>query len=223
MRYYDRNQIYKPKLAVKVRNRLHQLFLSGLKISSICEVGIGDGHLARYCRENGIEWTGIEPSNQSRNAAIADGFKVYDGMMPVYPEISEEFDAIVASHVIEHLNNVHEAQEFLQASQKILRSHGGRYLILLYPDIEKWGDFFWVDYTHSFVTSKKRIEDMLFDNNWQIIRSEHYLACFFKTSGLLHVLGKIFPYFLLPKKLSFFTKSALQQNVLTIAEVPSTN
>lgn len=219
MRYYDPKRIYKPKLTVWVRNRLYRLALSGLNISSICEIGIGSGYLARYCRENGIAWTGVEPNERSRQAAIENGFTVYNGTMPVFPEISEQFDAIVASHVIEHLNNFHEAIEMLNVCQKMLRSRGGRYLILLYPDIEKWGNFFWVDYTHSFVTTKKRVEDMLLDTNWQIIRSDRYVGCFFQLGYLLYLVGRVIPYFLLPEKQGLYLRSALQQNMLTIASI----
>jgi hypothetical protein len=114
---------------------------------------------------------------------------------------------------------VHEALDFLRIAQKMLYVNGGRYLVLLYPDIEKWGSFFWIDYTHSFITSKKRIEDMLMDTNWKIVRSERYLGCFFKASSLLHSLGKLFPLFLLLEKTALSIRSSLQQNVMTIAEI----
>jgi|GEM_PF-3511216 len=219
MRHYDKNYIYKiAGVTTLVRNQLYRNTLTGLEISSICEVGIGSGYLARYCRENGIAWVGIEPNEKSRNVAIADGFKVYDGTIPVFPEISEKFDAIVASHVIEHLNNAKEVLEFMKVSQKILEECGGKYLILLYPDIEKWGNFFWVDYTHSFVTTKKRIEDMLLDTNWHIVRSERYLGCFFKTSSFLHAIFAMVPYLLLPEKIGLFIHS-LKQSVLTIGAI----
>jgi hypothetical protein len=220
MRYdsYNRERLYKPGLQMKCRDRLHRLTLSGLDIHSICEIGVGFGELASYCRRNGIKWIGIEPNERLRGDLIDEGFKVYDAMMPEFPEIEESFDAIFAGHFIEHLNNLAEVMQFLAACRETLSSQGGKYLILLYPDIEKCGPIFWHDYTHSFVTTKKRIDDLLFDLDWRIHRSERYTACFFKGSGLISSIGKVFPHFLLPKKIAFFTRLSFLQHVLTIAQ-----
>ncbi len=219
MRYdsYNKERLYKPGLTLKCRNRLHHLVLSGLDVRSICEIGVGFGELAHYCRKEGIGWVGIEPNDRLRKELADDGFRVYNGMLPEFPAIDERYDAIFASHFIEHLNGLQEVIQFLNACEQNLRSHGGRYLILLYPDIEKCGSIFWHDYTHSFVTTKKRIEDLLFDLNWKIQRSDRYTACFFRGSGLISSIGKIFPYFLLPEKVAFFARLSFLQHVLTIA------
>jgi SAM-dependent methyltransferase len=220
MRYYDKKFINKPEgFTSGVRDRLHHNIFDDLAVSSICEVGIGAGHLARYCRENKIDWVGIEPNEKSRDNLINQGFAVYNGTMPIFPDISEQFDTIVASHVIEHLNNVNEALDFLRISREKLDKKGGRFIVLMYPDIEKWGSYFWVDYSHSFITTKKRIEDMLIDTNWNIIRSERYLGCYFRFSNIMHEIGKLLPLFLLPEELALSLKSSLQLNVMTIAEI----
>jgi hypothetical protein len=202
---------------MKCRDRLHRSVLSGLDIHSICEIGVGFGEMASYCRRQGIKWIGIEPNAKLRDTLIDDGFKIYDAMMPEFPRMEESFDAIFAGHFIEHLNNVQEVMQFLDSCRESLYSHKGRYLILLYPDIEKCGPIFWHDYTHSFVTTKKRIEDLLYDMDWQICRSERYTACFFRGSGLIRLVGKVFPYFLLPEKIAFFARLSFLQHVLTIA------
>ena len=149
---------------------------------------------------------------------IEEGFSVYNGMMPQFPDIEEKFDAIVASHIIEHLNNAQEALHFLVNCRKMLLDRGGRYLIILYPDIEKVGFLFYQDYTHSFITTKKRIEDMLYDTEWKIVSSRRYTACFFLFSGLISFIGKFFPYFLLPQKIAWFLRLSFQQHCVTIAE-----
>jgi cyclopropane fatty-acyl-phospholipid synthase-like methyltransferase len=215
---YNKERLYKPGLTIKCRDRLHRLTLSGLDIRSLCEIGVGFGELASYCRKNEINWIGIEPNDKLREDLIDDGFKVYNGMMPEFPEIEEKYDAIFASHFIEHLNNLQEVTSFLNNCRENLGSHNGRYLILLYPDIEKCGSIFWHDYTHSFVTTKKRIEDLLYDLGWKIRRSDRYTACFFRGSSFISFIGKIFPHFLLPKKVAFFTRLSFLQHVLTIAE-----
>ncbi len=220
MRYdsYNRERLYKPGLQMKCRDRLHRLVLSGLAVRSICEIGVGFGELADYCSRNGIGWIGIEPNDNLRRPLVEDGFRVYDSTLPEFPEIEERFDAIFAAHFIEHLNGLQDVMRFLGSCKTSLASHGGRFLILLYPDIEKCGPIFWHDYTHNFVTTKKRIEDLLYDTGWKILRSERYTACFFRTSGLISLIGKIFPYFLMPEKIALFARLSFLQHVLTIAE-----
>ncbi len=215
---YNKERLYKPGLQMKCRDRLHRLTLKGLDVHSICEIGPGFGEMADYCRRHGIDWIGIEPNEKLREALADDGFKVYEGMMPEFPRIGESFDAIFASHFIEHLNDYQEVMKFLDACREALSTHGGRYLILFYPDIEKCGPIFWHDYTHSFITTKKRVEDLLFDMDWKIHRSDRYTACFFKGSGLVSLLGKIFPTFLLPERIAFFVRLSVLRHVLTIAE-----
>ncbi len=214
---YNRERLYKPWLAMKCRDRLHRQVFSGLQLHSVCEIGVGFGELAAYCRREGMGWIGIEPNDRLRDALSTDGFTVYNATMPDFPDVDETFDAIFAAHFIEHLNNLQEVKRFLDACRDNLLSHNGRYLILLYPDIEKCGSIFWHDYTHSFVTTKKRIEDLLYDMEWETCRSERYTACFFKTSSLISFIGRIFPYFLLPEKMAFFARLSSLRHVLTIA------
>ncbi len=219
--FYNKDRLYKPGLAVKCRNRLHKKILQGLNLKSVCEVGVGFAEFANYCRDNGISWVGIDANDNLCNLLRQEGFTVYKSVMPQFPEIQEECDAVFASHFIEHLNNVQEALAFVQSSRDLLKSKGGRYIILLYPDIEKIGAFFWQDYTHSFVTTKKRIEDLLYDSDFEIVKSGRYTACFFRLSGLTSFIGKIFPYFLLPAKIALFARLSFQQHSYTIAKIKS--
>ena len=215
---YNRQQLYKPGLQMKCRDRLHRIILSHLPIRSILEIGVGFGELANYCRRNGLEWIGIEPNGNLRNALTEEGYTVYDAVMPKFPALSESFDAIFAAHFIEHLDDYKEVTRFLEACKENLLSHDGRYLILLYPDIERCGPIFWHDYTHSFITTKKRIEDLPYDTDWRIRWSARYTACFFRTSGLIRSIGKIFPYFLLPERIALFARLSFLQHAVTIAE-----
>jgi len=215
--FYNRETLYKPGLAAKARDRIHRILLQDLKLNSILEVGIGFCELADYCRRKVIEWTGIEANANLIQEARNKGYKVYQAVMPDFPEVEEEYQAIFAAHFVEHLKDYQEALKFLETCKEKLTNKQGGYLILLYPDIEKVGHFFWQDYTHSFVTTKKRIEDMLFDAGYEIKRSGRYTACFFATSGLISFLGKFFPYFLLPKKVALFARLSFQQHCFTIA------
>ena len=217
--HYNEDTFYKPGLAVQVRERLHRIVFKGLKFKNILEVGIGFGEMARYCEKFGIGWTGVDANQQLIDKLKADGKQVHYAEMPTFPEIPEEVDMVFAAHFIEHLKDFKEALLFLERSRDLLKAKGGKYMVLLYPDIEKAGPIFWHDYSHSFVTTKKRVETLLFDTGFKVTRSGRYTACFFATSGLVSFIGKIFPYFLLPPKIALFAKLSFQQHAFTIAEV----
>ncbi len=217
--FYNPDNLYKPGLAVKARERLHTILFKDLSFSSVLEVGIGFCELADYCRNRQLRWIGLDANEQILQSAQKKGHTVYRAIMPVFPEIKEDFQVIFAAHFIEHLKNYEEALLFLTKSRELLQSKDGRYIVLLYPDIEKIGHFFWQDYTHSFVTSKKRIEDMLFDTGFEIVKSGRYTSCFFATSGIISAIGKFFPYFLLPQKIAMFARLSFQQHAYTIGKI----
>lgn len=215
--FYNQERMYKPKLALKARDRLHRKVLRNLDIHSVLEIGVGFGEFASYCQRHEIAYVGIETNKNLRNTLMAKGFKVYESAMPNFPEMSEQFDAIFAAHLIEHLDGLPEVVKFLDGCRHVLESHKGKYLILLYPDVEKCGFSFWHDYTHSFVTMKKRVEDILFDHGWNVVWSKRYTVCFFRFSSLIRIAGKVFPYFLLPRDVQLFVRLSFQQHCATVA------
>jgi len=218
--FYNKEVFYKPGIAIKARDRLHDKLFQGLKFKSILEVGIGFGELAFYCKKNKREWIGIDSNQKLVEAMQTEGFSVYKSVMPTFPEVKEGYSVLFASHFIEHLDNYKQALTFLENARERLKSQGGGTLILLFPDIEKIGHYFWQDYTHSFVTSKKRIEDMLFDTDYQIVKSGRYTVCFFGIlSTIISFSGKFFPFFLLPAKIRLFMKLSFQQHSYVIAKV----
>jgi len=218
--FYNKETFYKPAIAVRARDILHNKILSGVKSDSILEIGIGFGELAQYCKKKELNWTGVESNQKLVEAMKSEGFSVYQSEMPVFPEIKENYQVIFASHFIEHLDNYKQALVFLENAREHLQKQGGGTLILLFPDIDKIGHYFWQDYTHSFVTTKKRIEDMLYDTNYKIIRSGRYTVCFFGLlSWIISLSGKFFPFFLLPRRLALFMKLSFQQHAYVIASV----
>jgi hypothetical protein len=211
--------MYKPSFTLRARDRLHRILFRGLDIQGIFEVGIGFCELADYCRRHNINWTGMDASPKLLSQARKSGFTVYEGHAPILPEVTESFNTVFSAHLIEHLKNYEEALNFLENCKKQIKEKQGRYLILLFPDIEKIGNFFWQDYTHAFVTTKKRIEDMLFDTGFKLVKSGRYTACFFAASGLISLVGKVFPYFILPPKVAMFARLSFQQHGYAVAEI----
>ena len=218
--FYNKDTFYKPAVAIKARNILHDKILKGSETGNILEIGIGFGELAQYCKKIGRKWIGIDSNKNLLDQMKSEGFPVYQSDMPIFPKVAEDYKVIFASHFIEHLDNYKQALTFLENAREGLKNQGGGTLILLFPDIEKIGPYFFQDYTHSFVTSKKRIEDMLFDTDYKIVKSGRYTVCFFGvTSSIISFSGRFFPFFLLPKKIALFLKLSFQQHSYVIATV----
>lgn len=216
---YDRARLWKPgRWAERCRDRLHRGVLAGLELRRVVEVGVGFGEFARWCRRRGIDYVGIEPNPRLR-ADLADaGFAVLDGRAPDLPEVQGDFDAIFAAHMIEHLPDCDAALRFVARAGELLRAHAGSWLVLLYPDIERCKEFFWQDYTHSYVTTLRRVNDLVGDAGLRVRRSGRYTGCVFRGSGAVSRLRHLVPYFLLPEPVAWFLKLSLQQHSFTVAE-----
>lgn len=218
--HFNAENLWKPgRLAQRCRDRLHRKLMSGLSVTRVFEVGPGLGEFADWCRRNGIGYRGMEPNDRLRDRLLAQGYEVMPGRAPSLPaELPDGVDAIFASHLIEHLAGTEEALQFVQNAHALLSRSGGRWLILLYPDIDRCREMFWQDYTHSFVTTRKRIDDLVVDCGFRVHRSGRYTACFFRASRLISALRHITPYFLLPRKIAWFARLSYQQHSFTIAD-----
>jgi len=218
--WYNRANLWKPgKLATRCRNRLHRGVLAGLELRRVLEIGVGLGEFARWCRDQRIDYIGVEPNPRLREALAAEGFTVVPGQAPDLPDLPPgPLDAIFAAHLIEHLPGCDAALQFVQRAGALLAARGGRWLVLLYPDIERCKEFFWQDYTHSFVTTLKRVNDLVCDAGFRVARSGRYTACLFHGSWLLAQLRHFVPYFLLPPRVAWFARLSFQQHSFTVAE-----
>ncbi len=218
--FYIKNLVLRPRAMQFSRNILYRKLLHGTDIRSICEIGPGFGEFAHYCRNKGIRWIGIEPNDSLRSSLIEEGFEVHPAVLPEMPLLNASFDALFAAHVIEHMEGLSQALRFLETCKQLLLRGDAKYLVLLYPDILRCGHLFWHDYTHSFVTSRGRIEQMLHDEGWEICRSGHYAACFFRCSGLISRMGALASRAVFPRRLSEFLRLSIQQHGFTIAKYP---
>lgn len=173
-----------------VRNWLYEdlvapLFGIRVFIPSILEIGSGKGELAKWCRGEGVEYVGIEPNEKMATSLLAEGFKVFVGsasgemrsliMGNTAGFCYKKYDCILAAHVIEHMD-LWEIKDMLEHGKDLLNAYGK--IVLLYPDFEKIGDMFYRDYTHTYVTTKKRVENICEDAGLRIVRSGYYAGPF---------------------------------------------
>lgn len=87
----------------------------------LLDVGCGNGSFLWQMRSLGWEVCGVEPDPKAVELARAAGFDVRPGLLPQQSLPEAHFDAVVMSHVIEHL---HEPMDTLRRCWKLLKPGG---------------------------------------------------------------------------------------------------
>lgn len=116
------------------RKRLDCFFLNELKPGRLLEIGFGDARRMRQFVELGWHVVGQELDPVALSNARRKGFEVYQGELTQLGLEPNQFDAIVGSHVIEHMRNP-LAQ--LNECHRLLK-RGGR-LVILTPNTASYG------------------------------------------------------------------------------------
>ena len=184
MRYSHYSEIYKKRsIAKKIRYWLYKSLVGD--IASALEFGIGHGYFRDFCKDNGIEYTGVDSCKQlSTDDTIIANIPDEISLVP------SGYDLIFAEHFIEHMDGYKSVMGFLDGCR--VRLNKGGEIILLYPNMNK---HFWHDPTHQYPTNKKRIEKCLIDAGFSIIESDDYAHClvgFFDTI-LFRIIGYVMP------------------------------
>ena len=167
----------------------------------ILEVGPGKGYFYSACRADGnIDYFAVDRNERilSNLADLPNDHKTL-GDAPELPNDGRTFDVIYASFVIEHLIGGGEAQyRFINEAKKRLRPGG--LIVLQAPDCEKLGAEFWnIDYTHTFPTTKRSIAHAFYDNEIDdvtIYDISGLLTHRFFTNRYVYLLTRVllFPY-----------------------------
>jgi SAM-dependent methyltransferase len=112
--------------------------------TSVLEIGAADGYNLKYYKDYGYKVYGIEPSAANQKI-VKDNFDIdmYQGTFEEYlqEDISDSFELIFMSHVLEHINN---PKIFLKEVRKL----NSRYIYIEVPSMdarfneEPFGSFF---------------------------------------------------------------------------------
>jgi SAM-dependent methyltransferase len=141
------------------------------KNSSILEIGGGMGELAKYFkRDNYQNYVIVEPNSFMREILNSKGYTTKNYLIPSLLEDDNSFHAIILIDVFEHLNDTHDASKFMKEAKRVLIPGG--VLCILSPDYLHWKvDFFNGDYSHSFITTLRRLYQLFINYGF---RTEHY-------------------------------------------------
>ncbi len=176
----------------------HILSVSNIKQGLIGEVGPGLGHYADECLKRGFEYIGFEPSEQLRDAMLKRNINVIDAHVPPFPLKEKQCDIVYASMILEHLPTYNEACFFTREVARVLKDGG--YVCLVVPNYLTAKEFFFeMDYTHSFVTTKRRVRNLLRDQGITVVDVQHVIGWFWvKSNFFLHVLRHLINVIMVP-------------------------
>jgi SAM-dependent methyltransferase len=162
---------------------------------SVLEIGPGKGYFHEACKIDGaVNYYALD-----RNQKILGSLeglspdRCFFGEVPDLPETGLQLDVIYAAFVIEHLPRGGEAQyAFINWAKRQLRPGG--LLVLQAPNAEKLGMEFWnIDYTHTFPTTKRSIAHAFYDNEVEdvnIFDVNGLMTHRFFTNRLIHLMSR---------------------------------
>lgn len=156
---------------------------------SVLEIGPGRGVFADLCLKEGIEYTAIEANRHMAESLKNKGADVICAMVPPLPTLDKEFDVVVMINVMEHMNTMQEALHITQQTQEVLKPKGK--LVICSPDYLNWRqNFFNCDFSHNYVTTRRRLNQLLINGGFSDIRSCH--LCGTTTGCLCFLISGLF-------------------------------
>lgn len=133
------------------------------------EIGPGTGSLAAGAVAAGWQYRALEASETLVDALRSKGLDVTMAWAPPFVADDASCDVVYADQVLEHMSGIDAAREFVSESLRALRPGGVCFIVV--PDYLKERTFFWdVDYTHNFVTTERRVRQLLYDGGFEVER-----------------------------------------------------
>lgn len=135
-------------------------------LEHVVEIGPGRGAFMQACQAAGVRYTAID-ANLGFLQNLERGSTVH-AFVPPLPLGSAVADAVVATHVIEHVAGMPQAVAFLEEMIRIVRPGG--IIVVTAPDILWYKGYFYdCDYSHNFPTSARRLHQMFVDQHLEIV------------------------------------------------------
>ncbi len=185
--YARRNRI---ALGVLIKRRqasiIFKLGVDSAKSSSdsILEIGPGDGYIAELSRLADFPYTAIEGSASVADKLRNNGFEVIHGYVPPIPAgLTNNYQCCFILHVLEHMKTPSDAAQIVSEIYNTLAPGGT--VIVACPDYSRWGQYFYdCDYTHSYPVTRRRLNRLLMDQGFEIVRDTIYTGPLFGYIGI---------------------------------------
>lgn len=139
------------------------------------ELGPGHGTLAEQAAAAGWRYTAVEASPVLADALRRKGLAIIESWVPPIPVGDASADVVYADQVLEHMSGIDAARHLTAEALRALRP-GGVFFVVV-PDYLKERAFFWdVDYTHNFVTTERRVQQLLADGGFDVLHVERAIG-----------------------------------------------
>lgn len=140
----------------------------------ILEIGAGRGEFARVCLAAGYRYVAVEPSDALRESLASQGIQTIGESVPPIAAESCQFDLVHSFDFVEHLIDYREVMAFLNESLRVLKPGG--LISIIVPNCHTIGRLFYLyEYQHTYVTTLPRLEKMLADCGFDLLKSQSYL------------------------------------------------
>ena len=134
---------------------------------TILEIGPGRGDFANACSQEGLKYSCVDINQRLLIELETPGGRKVRSLVPRLPFADDSFEVTFASNVLEHMVDFQAANLFLTEMKRI--TVPGGLVCHRVPDAMAWGMQFWNgDYTHSFVTTKRRVAQLYLDTGLHI-------------------------------------------------------
>jgi len=166
--------------------------------SQINEIGVGHGHFLERVRQQGHKTFGIDINRAVIEKMRTLGFEGECAEAPPLPLNTPQADLFWLSHLIEHVGDCTKARQLLSEIRGKLVPGG--YIVIIAPDILSWKQEFWnVDWSHQFPTSPYRMEQLLHETGFEILRCGTQTCTVINPilAFILDLVHKLIPYNLL--------------------------
>ena len=182
-RWFSERRLTRFGSARKARTEQHRLALLMKHVrppGAMLEVGPGHGSLAAAAVAAGWQYRAMEASPLLIEKLRAQGLDIIEGWAPPIAAPDDSCDVVYADQVLEHMSGIDTAREFVAEARRALKAGGIFFAVV--PDYLKERGFFWdVDYTHNFVTTERRIRQLLYDSGFEV---EEVVASIGAATGL---------------------------------------
>jgi len=157
------------------RRRLARVMQSARPPGDFLEIGPGHGTLAHLARHAGWRYRGIEASPVLASDLRRQGLDVIEAWVPPIPAADGSQDVVYADQVLEHMPGIDAARALVAEAWRVLRPDGVFFVVV--PDYLRERAFFWdVDYTHNFVTTERRMRQLLYDGGFAVEAVVHSIG-----------------------------------------------